>query len=286
VSSLTLTPAGDSRPRSVLAAAREQAHLVALLLVAAGVCWWWTAERMAGMYTGPSAELGSLGWFAGVWVVMMAAMMLPSLAPTAALYASRRDGRGVGRPVLGRPLLFVAGYLLAWGAAGVAAYGAIELGRHLFAGELAWSGGGRWLAGGVLVLAGAYELTPLKASWLSRCRSPLPDLRSVSREGSLGALAAGARVGAICLGCCAALMAALFALGVMSLTWMALVGALIAMQKLAPWRRTAVVATVVVLLALGVTLLAAPGDLPGLTVPGHCAMMHSMSMGAMGAGQS
>ena len=278
MSSLTLTPAGDSGSRSVLAAAREQAYLVALLLVAAGLCWWWTAERMAGMYTGPSAELGSIGWFTGVWVVMMAAMMLPSLAPTAALYASQRAGREVGRTVP-----FVAGYLLAWVTAGVAAYGAIELGRRLFGGELAWSDGGRWLAGGVLVLAAVYELTPLKASWLSRCRSPLPDLRSVSRDGSLGALTAGVRVGAVCLGCCAALMAALFALGVMSLTWMALVGVLIAIQKLAPWRRTAVVATAAVLLALGVTLLAAPADTPGLTVPGHHGAM-MQSMGAMGAG--
>ena len=156
---------------------------------------------------------------------------------------------------------------------------AIELARELFAGGLAWSGGGRWLAGGVLLSAAVYELTPLKASWLSRCRSPLPDLSSVSREGSLGALSAGLRVGAICLGCCAALMAALFALGVMSLTWMALVGGLIAVQKLAPWRRTAVVATVAVLLTLGVTLLVAPADTPGLTAPGH----HGAMMRAMGA---
>ena len=91
VSSLTLTPRReDPGFRSLLTATRGQAPLVVALVGAAGLCWWWTSERMAGMYTGPSTELGSLGWFTGVWAVMMAAMMLPSLAPTAALYASGR----------------------------------------------------------------------------------------------------------------------------------------------------------------------------------------------------
>ncbi len=285
MSSLTLTSGGETRTSGVLTAARLQMRLVALLLVVAGLCWWWTAEQMAGMFAGPSAELGSLGWFTGVWVVMMAAMMLPSLAPTAALYATRYDGRGPGRS-----LLFVTGYLLVWCAVGVAAYAAIETGRQLLAGELAWGAGGRWLAGGVLVLAAAYELTPLKARWLSRCRNPQlepgPGIRELSpaRERTPGAVSAGVLNGAVCLGCCAGLMAALFALGVMSITWMALVAVLVAVQKLTPWRRGAVAATVVVLLALGVTLLLAPGDLPGLTLPSHATMtMHPMSApGGMG----
>lgn len=268
MSSVALHPAGEDRPRTLARATREHGHLVAALLIAAGACWWWTAERMAGMFSGPTAELGSLGWFAGVWAVMMAAMMLPSLAPTAALYSTQREGRG-----LGRPLTFVTGYLLVWAAVGVAAYAAIGLGSQLFGGGLAWSDGGRRLAGGVLVLGAAYELSPLKAGWLQRCRSPLSELRAGSRERRLGGLWAGARVGGICLGCCAALMAALFALGVMSLTWMALVGVLVAVQKLTPWRRFAVATTVVVLLALGIAVLADPGATPGLTVPGHGAMM-------------
>ncbi len=276
MSSLTLTPhREDPGLRSVLTAARGQAQLVVLLVGAAGVCWWWTAERMTGMFTGPSVELGSLGWFTGVWVVMMAAMMLPSLAPTAALYASRR------KP--GQPLMFVAGYLLVWAGAGVAAYAALELGRHLLGGQLAWSAGGRWLAGGVLVLAAAYELTPLKSSCLGRCRSPLADLRGAAGDGPLEGIRSGARIGVVCLGCCAGLMAALFALGVMSLTWMAVVGVLIAVQKLAPWRRVAVTATVAVVFALGVALLVSPAAVPGLTVPGHGAGIHQMSMGMSGA---
>ena len=78
----------------------------------------------------------------------------------------------------------------------------------------------------------------------------------------------GARHGAWCVGCCWALMASLFALGVMSLAWMAFVAALIALEKTLPWGRAATYATALVLLVLGVVLLAAPEAVPGLTVPG------------------
>ena len=288
MSSLTLTPRReDPGFRSLLTATRGQAPLVVALVGAAGLCWWWTSERMAGMYTGPSTELGSLGWFTGVWAVMMAAMMLPSLAPTAALYASGRAPGAVpyaSRRKTAQTLMFVAGYLLVWAAAGVGAWAALGLGRHLLGGQLAWSSGGRWLAGGVLVLAGAYELTPLKSSCLGRCRSPLADLRGAASDGPVEAIRTGARIGGVCLGCCAGLMAALFALGVMSLTWMVVVAALIGVQKLAPWRQAAVVATVAVVLALGIALLVSPAAVPGLTVPGHGPAMHQMSMGMSGAG--
>ncbi len=87
--------------------------------------------------------------------------------------------------------MFVAGYLLVWAGAGVGAWAALGLGRHLLGGQLAWSSGGRWLAGGVLVLAGAYELTPLKSSCLGRCRSPLADLRAPRATDRWGPSAAG-----------------------------------------------------------------------------------------------
>ena len=120
------------------------------------------------MDAGPGTDLGALGWFLGVWVVMMAAMMFPSLAPTVALYARMTRRRG-----LGRPLLFTAGYLLVWGAAGLVAYGVFALGKSVFGGDLAWHTAGRWFAGGVLAVAALYELTPLKDVCLGKCRSPL-----------------------------------------------------------------------------------------------------------------
>jgi len=269
--------AGDGSDRSELAAAfaavRARLGLVALLLALAAVAWWSTADRMAGMDAGPGTDLGALGWFLGVWVVMMAAMMFPSLAPTVALYARMTRRRG-----LDRPLLFAGGYLLVWGTAGVGAYGLFRLGRSLFGGDLAWHASGRWFAAGVLALAALYEITPLKDVCLAKCRSPLGFLLGTWRDGRLGALEMGSRHAGWCLGCCWALMAALFALGVMSLTWMAFIAALIALEKTVPWGRAVTWGTAGVLLALALAVVAAPDAVPGLVVPsGSDSAMHAMN---------
>ena len=245
---------------------------MAILFSLAALAWWLTAVRMAGMDAGPGTDIGALGWFLGVWVVMMAAMMFPSLAPTVALYARMTRRRGVDRA-----LLFAGGYLLVWGGAGLGAYGLYRIGRDLFAGDLAWHAGGRWFAAGVLALAAAYELTPLKDVCLAKCRSPIGFLLGSWRDGRLGALEMGSRHGGWCLGCCWALMAALFALGVMSLTWMAFVAALIALEKVVPWGRAVTWGTAAVLLALAFMVVVAPHDVPGLVVPGSHSAMHAMN---------
>ncbi len=241
---------------------RQRPGVAVGVLGAASLAWLWTVERMAGMDAAPGGDLGTLGWFTGSWVLMMAAMMLPSFAPTLAAHVM--DGRGPGR----WPLL-ACGYLLAWTVAGVLTYGLVALGKSLLAGELAWHGGGRWLSGAVLAVAAAYQLTPLKNAYLTRCRAHAGDLRGVSRQGSSAALAIGLRAGGWCIGCSWALMAALFALGVMSLTWMALIAVLIALERTGPSpvaaRRTA--AAVLLVLAAGVLL--APEHVPGLVVPGR-----------------
>ena len=133
---------------------------------------------------------------------------------------------------------------------------------------LAWDRAGRWVAGGTLVVAAVYELTPLKDVCLGKCRSPLGFLLGSWRDGRSGALRMGARHGAWCVGCCWALMASLFALGVMSIAWMAFVAGLIAAEKLVPWRRVATYGTAAMLLGLGVLVLAAPDAIPALTIPG------------------
>jgi len=99
------------------AASRARLWVVALLLVLAGIGWWSTVDRMRDMDEGPWTGLGALGWFLGAWVVMMAAMMFPSVAPTVALYARMTRGR-----TRLAPLLFALGYLLTWAAAGVLAF--------------------------------------------------------------------------------------------------------------------------------------------------------------------
>jgi len=116
-------------------AIRARAGLVAVLFGLAVIGWWSTAERMSGMDDGPWTALGTLGWFLGVWVVMMAAMMFPSLAPTVALYSRMTRDRMA-------PLLFSAGYLVAWGAAGVAAFAVARAGGGILGDALAWDRAG------------------------------------------------------------------------------------------------------------------------------------------------
>jgi predicted metal-binding membrane protein len=245
------------------AAVRVRLALVAVLIALAGVGWWWTAQQMRGMDQGPWTGLGALGWFLGIWVVMMAAMMFPSVAPTIALYSRLTKQRSPQSP-----LLFAAGYLITWAAAGLGAFTIAAILGRISGDVFMWDRAGRWVAGATLVVAAVYELTPLKDVCLGKCRSPLGFLLGSWRDGRWGALRMGAKHGAWCVGCCWALMASLFALGVMSLTWMAFVAGLIAIEKTLPWRRVATYGTALVLLTLGVLLLAAPHAIPALTVPG------------------
>jgi predicted metal-binding membrane protein len=248
--------------RPVFTAARSRLGLIALLLVLAVLAWWFTVDQMRGMDAGPGAELGSLGWFLGVWLVMMAAMMFPSVAPTVALYSTMTKRRN---PLA--PLVFASGYLLTWTAAGLLAFAVSAAGRRLFGEALSWDRAGRWVAAGVLVAAAVYELTPLKAVCLRHCRSPLGFLLGSWRDGLPGALQMGAKHGAWCVGCCWALMASLFALGVMSVAWMAFVAALIALEKTLPWGRVATYGTAAILLILGVLLVVVPHLAPGPPMP-------------------
>jgi len=271
----------DDSPRTsgaglgpAFAAVRARLGLVALLFGLAALGWWWTFDQMQGMDGGPWTDLGTLGWFLGIWVVMMAAMMLPSVAPTVALYSKLTRSRSPASP-----LLFSSGYLLVWAAFGALAFALAAVGGSASLDVLSWDRAGRWVAGVTLVVAAAYELTPFKDVCLGKCRSPLGFLLGSWRDGRSGAVRMGAGHGAWCVGCCWALMAALFALGVMSLVWMAFVAGLIAIEKLIPWSRAATLGTAVILLMLGVLLLAAPDVIPGLSVPGsgHLPQMSQMS---------
>jgi predicted metal-binding membrane protein len=262
------------------AALRTRRGLVALLLVLAVAGWWWTLDQMRGMDNGPWTGFGPLGWFLVVWVVMMAAMMLPSVAPTVALYS-----RMTRRRSLALPLLFATGYLLTWAAAGALAFAIRDAINVTGSDVLAWNHAGRWVAGVTLLVAAIYQMTPLKDVCLGKCRSPLGLLLGSWRDGTTGAVRMGVKNGAWCVGCCWALMAALIALGVMSLVWMAVVAALIAFEKTVPWRRLATGATTGILLVLGLLLLIAPGAIPGLTTPNHGPMNHMTQMNAAEQGR-
>jgi predicted metal-binding membrane protein len=192
---------------------------------------------------------------------MMAAMMFPSVAPTVALYSRMtREASPLS------PLVFAAGYLATWTGVGVLAYVIAVAGSRAAGDVLMWDRAGRWVAGATLIVAGVYELTPLKNVCLGKCRSPLGFLLGSWRDGRAGALQMGAKHGAWCVGCCWALMASFFALGIMSVAWMAFVAGLIAVEKTLPWRRAATWGTAGVLLVLGALLLVAPDAIPGLTI--------------------
>ena len=210
-----------------------------LLIGVAAACWVTTAQRLQGMDMSPSIELGGLGWFAVTWALMMAAMMLPSLVPAAWV------SRGAAT--------FTAGYLALWTVAGLVAWAVVDGVRSEHIGWLAWDRAGRWLAAAALLAAAAYQLSAAKGDCLDRCRAP----------DSRGGLRGGARHGLSCVGCCAGLMVALFALGVMSLTWMVAVAALIAAERLLPWHAPAVHGVAVTLGALAVWMAVAPGGVPG-----------------------
>jgi len=151
---------------------------------------------------------------------------------------------------------------------GLGTYLLARIGAELSGDVLAWDRAGRWVAGATLLIAAAYELTPLKDVCLGKCRTPLGFLLGNWREGLSGAVNMGVRHGAWCVGCCWALMASLFALGVMSIVWMAVVAGLIAFEKLIPSRRAATYGTAAVLILVGGLMLFAPDVVPALSIPG------------------
>jgi len=261
---------------------RNQVGLIGFLLALAVVGWLVTDQRMVGMDTGPGTDLGSLSFYVSAWVVMMSAMMFPSVAPMVVGYSRiQRRRREMGRPGArpGTTALFVAGYLLSWTAFGLAAYGLFDLVRSLDIDVLSWDQGGPYLAGGVIIAAAIYQLTPAKDVCLAKCRGPLSFILGSWRDGYSGALRMGVLHGAWCVGCCWALMASLFAVGVMSVGWMVFVAALVAVEKMLPWRVAARNGVAVLLLLLGLGVALSPEQVPGLTLPDSSrAQMSTMSM--------
>jgi predicted metal-binding membrane protein len=243
--------------------------VAAVLLGLTLVAWILVFDRMRGMDAGPGTDLGGLGWFLGIWVTMMAAMMLPSVAPMVLAFARVTKERARRGQALYVPTwIFVVGYLATWTAYGLVAYGVFRVLDAVAGDALAWDRAGKYVAGGAIVAAGLYELTPVKDVCLRHCRTPLHFLLHGWHEGRFGALRMGAGHGLYCIGCCWGLMIALFSLGVMSLVWMAVIAAIIFAEKILPWgmRLTRVLA--IAFVALGLWIAFAPGSVPGLHDPG------------------
>jgi predicted metal-binding membrane protein len=226
---------------------RPTPEAAALVLIGLGG-WVLVAWLAGGMGSMPGTMGLGIGAFVGVWTLMMLAMMMPSVAPVAALY-TRSFAADRGR----RLVVFAAGYLLVWAAAGLPAFAAAWAIDRLVGGTGVAS---RALLGGVFVAVALYQLTPLKRMCLEHCRSPLSQLlHYASFRGPLRDLRVGVHHAAFCLGCCWALMLLLIALGTMNLLIMLGLGVFVLVEKYAPHglllsRLAAVAAAALAILAI------------------------------------
>jgi predicted metal-binding membrane protein len=234
----------------------------AVLLLVAAIAWLVTVGR-SGAMAGMTGTMGlSLPAFVGMWTLMMAAMMLPSVAPVASMYQrSVRSWRAL------RLAGFTGGYLLAWVGAGIPAFLLTALVAQLVDDHPAWATA---VAVAVFAACGVYQLTPLKSRCLKHCRSPLSLLLHYgSYRGRLRDMRAGAHHGAWCLGCCWSLMALFVVVGVMNLAAMVVLAAVVLAEKL--WSHGEVLARVVgvAALALAVAVIWVPALAPGLHSTGQ-----------------
>jgi predicted metal-binding membrane protein len=217
--------------RAVLGDTVHLRHAALTATLGLAVASWVVAVRqMHGMDMGVATRLGSFAFFVALWVSMMAAMMLPGAVP-----AASRSARASGR-VRAVPL-FVGSYLAVWTLVGVAVYALYR--PH-----------GSFVAGAVAIAAGVYEFTPLKQHFRRRCRE---SVRS------------GFEFGLYCVGSSIGLMLMLLAVGVMSVTWMAVIAVLALGQKLLPAKAAVDVPLALAIVGLGVLIVIAPSSVPGLT---------------------
>ena len=217
-------------PMMTTRASRTAVALTATLGLAASA-WFVALRQMRGMDMGGATELGSAASFVAFWVPMMAAMMLPGAVPAVSRFVRAR-GEALAAP------LFTGSYLVVWTLVGLAIY-------------LLYRPHGSDVAGALTVAAGLYELTPLKRECRRRCR---------------GTVRSGSQFGLYCVGSSIGLMVVLVALGIMSVTWMCVIAAVVLGQKLLPPRVLVDVPLAVAIVGLGVLILVAPSTVPGFVL--------------------
>lgn len=243
--------AGSGRARAVVLT-----YAVLLVLSAAAwthVVWMALTDDMAGMDMAMAPGLGEALAYTAAWGVMMTAMMLPSALPMIGLYAASRRAAGPGHPAALPAGLFTLVYLGLWALTGVPIY----LASVVLSGTAADTRAG--VTAGMLVVAGVFQLSPLKQACLRRCRSPLGFFLGHWRAGWRGGLGIAWSHAVSCLGCCWALMLVLVWAGAMGLVWVLLVSAVVAAEKLLPGGEWIARATGLVLLLLGAAVAVRPG---------------------------
>jgi predicted metal-binding membrane protein len=250
---------------------RATATTVLALLGLAALAWWWTVRNASDM--GDMAQgLGSVGFampfdmaagiFMAMWTTMMVAMMFPTVAPIVLVHRMVMRRRGAG---IGTTAAFAGGYLVVWSLVGFVPFGVLVSFRNV-------ADGSGWVApvsGAVLITAGAYQFTRWKETCQRACRSPLTFLATHDfGSGARGAIRAGASHGLYCLGCCWALMAVLFVVGLMNLAWMAGIAVVFLAEK--NWRHGPALsrAAGLAVICFGILVIAHPALLTSV-LPGN-----------------
>ena len=257
-------------PRGSVRSLRRSTPLWAVLAAVGAVAWVVTVRQARDMGVGPGTMGMAVPAFTGMWVAMMAAMMLPAVGLLAA-----EESVGIGRVRASRVgrvpgvLAFGGGFLVPWAAYGALAFAALIGTENLVD---AAPGVARWLGVGIFAVAGAYQLTPWKLRALEHCRMPMV---RTEVPGLAGDLVSGLRDGAVCVGCCWALMTVLIAMGVMNLAAMAGLAVVIFAEKVLPRPRLVAAIAGVVLIALAVAVAVHPSLLTGLTPSAGPATMPS-----------
>jgi len=243
---------------------RERNLILASLLLLAGAAWailiWQSAvmdDDMMGLTMGMGAPL-----FMAIWVAMMVAMMFPTAAPMILVFARVHAGRQQrGQPFV-PTWVFVSSYVVVWTAFGALAY-ATALGAERLADQSMWlMDNASRIGGGVLILAGLYQLSPLKYACLSKCRTPFDFILGSWRDGYGGSFRMGLEHGAYCLGCCWLLFVILFPLGVMNVAAMAVITFLIFAEKSLPMGRQIGQLAAAALIVYGALVILVPDALP------------------------
>lgn len=258
-------------PRPVRALTPRQLAVPWIAVAAlAAAAWAVTIVLARNMGNGPGTMGLALPAFLGLWLVMMAAMMLPSVAPVAVLWTRSISGAATGLGRVTRMSMFLGGYLLVWGAVGAVAFGVLSgAGRLLTASPTA----AKWLGVAIFVAAGVYQLTPWKDWCLRHCRSPIGSLMYYLGFNGRGRdLRVGLHHGATCAGCCWGLMVVLVAVGVMNVAVMAALGVVVFVEKLWVYGKPFARGVGVVLVVIGVLAIWLPALLPGL----HASMTPAM----------
>ncbi|MCL6729503.1 DUF2182 domain-containing protein [Sphingomonas hankyongi] len=210
---------------------RHERAIVAIGIALLVALSWWFLLSGAGMDHGmamPGMAPPSLSALVLMWWLMMVAMMLPSAAPAVLLYGRVRQMRG-GDADVAKSWVFLAGYVAVWLLFSFIAASA----QHLMAGP-SMTFENPAIVSAILILAGLYQLSPLKGACLRECRTPAQFLSRHWRPGTIGALRLGVLHGAYCVGCCWLLMALLFVGGVMNFAWIAGLTVIVGIEKLVP----------------------------------------------------